>query len=39
MVVDPSEARSMDDGEEEESPSTWRGKLAYWMRRYLPVKY
>jgi len=38
MVVDPSEARSMDDGEEE-SPSTWRGKLAYWMRRYLPVKY
>ena len=38
MVVDPSEARDMSDGEEEK-PSSWRGKVAWWMRRLLPVKY
>ena len=38
MVVDPSEARQMGD-EDEEKPSSWRGKLAWWVRRWLPVKY
>jgi hypothetical protein len=38
MVVDPSEARSMEEGDEEK-PSSWRGKLKYWFHRYLPVKY
>ena len=37
MVVDPDEARDMRS--DEEKPSTWWGKLKYWLRRYLPVKY
>ncbi len=38
MVVDSSEAKDMSD-DEDEKPSSWRGKLTWWISRYLPVKY
>jgi hypothetical protein len=38
MVVDPSEAKQL-GADEEDAPSTWRGRLKRWVWTWLPVKY